>query len=86
MNETGREEKKGEETHIVGFGDLLELGLGLLLIGGILVGVPSHGELPVGLLEVVVAGAAFDAEDLVVVDPHVPRRRRLLAPASGARG
>jgi hypothetical protein len=85
MNETGREEKKGEETHIVGFGDLLELGLGLL-VGGILVGVPSHGELPVGLLEVVVVGAPFDAEDLVVVDPHVPRRRRLLAPASGARG
>jgi hypothetical protein len=51
--------------------------------------VPSHGELPVGLLEVVVAGAAVDAEDLVVIGPHLPRRRRLwrlLAPAGGARG
>lgn len=50
---------------------------------------PSHGELPIGLLEVVVAGAAVDAEDLVVIGPHLPRRRRLwrlLAPAGGARG
>jgi hypothetical protein len=30
----------------------------------------------VGLLEVVVPGAAVDAEDLVVVDPHLPPRRR----------
>ncbi|BAS71258.1 Os01g0239150, partial [Oryza sativa Japonica Group] len=56
-----------------GLGDLLELGLGLLLVvGGVLVGVPPHGELVVGLLEVVVPGAAVDAEDLVVVDPHLP--------------
>lgn len=52
---------------------------------------PSHGELPIGLLEVVVAGAAVDAEDLVVIGPHLPgprRRRRwsLPAPAGGARG
>ena len=52
---------------------------------------PSHGELPIGLLEVVVAGAADDAEDLVVIGPHLPgprrrRRWRLPAPAGGARG
>lgn len=41
---------------------------------------PSHGELPIGLLEVVVAGAAVDAEDLVVIGPHLP------AAAGGARG
>ena len=71
--------------------DLLELGFRLLLVGGVLVGVPSHGELPIGLLEVVVAGAAVDAEDLVVIGPHLPgprrrRRWRLPAPAGGARG
>lgn len=77
--------------NLVCLGDLLELCLRLLLVGGVLVRVPSHGELPVGLLEVVVAGAAVDAEDLVVVDAHLPGRRRgrgrrLLVPAGGARG
>lgn len=81
-----KRESKGKETNIVCLGDLLELGLSLLLVGGVLVGVPSHGELPVRLLEVIVAGGAVDAEDLVVVDPHVSWRLRLLAPASGASG
>lgn len=58
------------DAYLVCLRDLLELVLGLLLVVGVLVGVPLHGELAVGLLEVVVGGALVDAQDLVVVEPH----------------
>uniref|UniRef100_A0A804Q345 Uncharacterized protein n=1 Tax=Zea mays TaxID=4577 RepID=A0A804Q345_MAIZE len=48
-------------TYLVRLRDLLELVLGLLLVVGVLVGVPFHGELAVGLLEVVIGGALVDA-------------------------
>jgi hypothetical protein len=66
-------------TDVVGLGDLLEEGVGLRR--GVLVGVVLHGEAAVGLLELVVGGAAADAQYLVVVHPH---RRRLALPAGGA--
>jgi hypothetical protein len=50
--------------------DLLELAVSLLLVVGVLVGVPLHGELAVGLLQIVVGGALVHAQDLVVVQPH----------------
>ena len=65
-------------TDVVGLGDLLEEGVGLRR--GVLVGVILHGEAAVGLLELVVGGAAADAQHLVVVHPH---RRRLLLRAGG---
>jgi len=65
-------------TDVVGLGDLLEEGVGLRR--GVLVGVILHGEAAVGLLELVVGGAAADAQHLVVVHPH---RRRLVLPAGG---
>ena len=55
-------------TDVVGLGDLLEEGVGLRR--GVLVGVVLHGEAAVGLLELVVGGAAADAQHLVVVHPH----------------
>ena len=54
-------------TYVVGFGDVFELGLGVLLAGVVLVGVPPHGEAAVGAADVVVGGAPVDVEDLVVV-------------------
>jgi hypothetical protein len=60
-------------TDVVGLGDLLEEGV--CLRRGVLVGVVLHGEAAVGLLELVVGGAAADAEHLVVVHTHRRRRR-----------
>lgn len=59
-----------EKNHLVGLGDLLKFCLGFLLVVRILVRVPLHGKLPVGLLEVVLLGALVDAQNLVVVDAH----------------
>jgi hypothetical protein len=53
--------------HVVRLGDLLEAPLGDLLVVRVLVGVPLHRELAVGLLECVGVGVFVDAEDLVVV-------------------
>jgi hypothetical protein len=67
------EEARDGGTDVVGLRDLLEEGVGLRR--GVLVGVVLHGEAAVGLLELVVGGAAADAEHLVVVHPHRRRRR-----------
>ncbi|BAS78291.1 Os02g0306801, partial [Oryza sativa Japonica Group] len=55
---------------LVGLGDLLELGLGLLLAVGVLVRVPLHGQLPVRLLQLLLGGAPLHLQQLVVVHPH----------------
>src|SRR5512145_135156 len=51
---------------VVSLADILEFLLGLL-VPRIAVGVELHGELPVGLLEVLRAGATVDAQGRVVV-------------------
>src|SRR5687767_802626 len=54
----------------VGLAELLEALLGLL-VTGILVGMELHGQLPVGLLQLGVAGTLVDAENLVIVASHL---------------
>jgi hypothetical protein len=68
----GRREggRGGRRANLVRLGDLLELGLGLLLVAGVLVRVPLHGQLPVRLLELVIGGAALHLQHLVVVHTH----------------
>ncbi len=51
---------------VVGLVQLLELGLGVL-VALVAVGVPLHGELAIGLLQVLLAGVAGDAQHLVEV-------------------
>src|SRR5208282_4809046 len=58
---------------VVGLVQVLELLLGRF-VARIAVGVKLHGELPVGLLEVIRARAAADAESIVVIRlRHRPR-------------
>ena len=67
----------GVGEHLVGLGGLLELALGLRVVG-VDVRVQLAGEPPEGLLDLGLVGAAIDAEDLVVVAGHrisLPRRR-----------
>ena len=56
--------------YLVGLGDLFEFGLRFLLVVGVLVGVPSHGALAVGLLEVFLFGVLVNLEDFIVVRSH----------------
>jgi hypothetical protein len=59
--------------HLVGLLRLLEVLLGLRVVR-IAVRVPLHGEAPVGLLQVLLAGVAVDAQHFVVVAlRHLPR-------------
>jgi hypothetical protein len=62
--------RRGRRADLVRLGDLLELGLGILLVAGVLVRVPLHGQLPVRLLELVVGGAALHLQHLVVIHTH----------------
>lgn len=55
---------------------LLELGLGLLLIVGVLVGVPLHGQPAVGLLDVQLGGAQGHLQHLVVLRDSGERGER----------
>ena len=54
--------------HVIGLSDFLELLLGPR--GLVLVRVVLQGQLPVGLLELVVAGALRDAENGVIIFAH----------------
>lgn len=54
---SNKKKKKKHDTYIVGLSDLLELSLGLLLVGGVLIGMPLHGELAIGLFEVIIRRA-----------------------------
>lgn len=49
---------------------MLEFGLGSFLVVRVFIGMPFHGELAVGFLQVVVFGIAFYLEDLVVIHAH----------------
>lgn len=64
---------KGERKfgNLVGFGDLLELGFGVLLVVGVFVRMPFHGELSIGFLQVVDFGVPIHLKDLVVIDAHL---------------
>lgn len=57
--------------YLVSLGYLFEFGLSFLLVVWILVGVPSHGELMIGLLEVSIIGVLVDLEDLIVIHSHI---------------
>src|SRR5699024_9556829 len=52
--------------HLIGLVDLLELGLGIL-VAGVQVGVVLLGLLPVGLLDLIVAGPLGHAQDLIII-------------------
>ncbi|GJN16443.1 hypothetical protein PR202_gb03431 [Eleusine coracana subsp. coracana] len=54
-------------TYVVRLGDLLEPGLGVRLAGGVLVGMPPHRKPPVSPAEVILVGAPFNVQDLIVV-------------------
>src|SRR5215469_8373549 len=65
--------------HLIGFVDLLEPVLGVL-VAGIAVGVPLHGELAKRALELRAVGAALDFQNLVVAafaHADFPRSRHL---------
>jgi hypothetical protein len=68
----------------IGALDLLELLLGFLQVlhaagGGAFVWVPSHGELPVGDLQLGVGALLLEPEDRVEVAAGLPGRRRRVA-------
>lgn len=68
--ENKRERKGRDATRLVGLGDLLELGLRLLLVTGVLVRVPPHRQAPVRLLEILIGGVPIHLQYVVVVDSH----------------
>lgn len=65
------EKRSGWIPYLVGLGDLFEFVLGFLLVVGVLVRVPSHGKLAVGLLEIFFFGVLVDLEDFIVVHSHL---------------
>lgn len=66
-------QRKGyvDATCLVGFRDLLELGLGLLFVTWVLVRVPSNRQPPVRLLEILIGGTSIHLQYVVVIEPHV---------------
>ena len=56
--------------NVVSFLDFLELDLSLL-VAGIAVGVKLPRELAVGALDLLIRGAAFDAENIVIIAGHI---------------
>mmetsp|Transcript_4553 Transcript_4553/g.14950 ORF Transcript_4553/g.14950 Transcript_4553/m.14950 type:complete len:289 (+) Transcript_4553:658-1524(+) len=70
--------------HSVGFGNLSKLCLRLLLVVGVLVGVPLQCQLPISLFDFFRVGRPRDTETLVVVAPALGRRGTC-RPAGGKR-
>lgn len=58
-------------TYLVGLRDLLKFFLGKILIVRILIRMPLHGRLLVGLLELVGVDIGLDTEDRVIVFAHI---------------
>lgn len=61
----------GITENVVCFGNLLELGLGLDIIDGVLVRVPYHGEPLVRLLQIIIARVPVHFQNVIVIHPHL---------------
>lgn len=55
---------------VIGLGDEFKLGFGLLIGGGILVGMPLHGESFVRLLQVIFSSAAAHFQYVIIIHSH----------------
>lgn len=49
---------------------MFKFGFSLLLVGGVLIGMPLHGEFPIRLFQVIVLGVPVYLKNLVVIHAH----------------